>query len=129
MRLPVAGACAIVVLLFTLPLFVFVRPLRRARLRGTFEYGALASALGRQFEEQWIRRSKPVDAEALGAPDFSATTDLYAIAANVRQMLIVPMGIRPLLMLVVATLVPFVPVAIAVLPSERLVELLSQMLF
>lgn len=125
----VGGLCVVVVTIFTAPLLVFFGPLRRARVRGIFAYGALASAVGRRFEERWLRAGQLADADALSVPDFSATTDLYAIAANVREMQVVPVGLRPVLVLAVATLLPFVPVAAAILPVDRLLALVTQLLF
>jgi len=65
-----------VLVLFVGPLGVFVVNLRREIRRGIFQYGALAHALGKEFEEKWIRY-QVVNRETLAAPDFSATTDLY----------------------------------------------------
>ncbi len=119
----VAGTLTLgVVCLFAGPLLVFVGPLRLARIRGVFEYGALASALGFRFEERWLRPGSPLDAEALGAPDFSATIDLYSVAGNVRRMSIVPFGLRELVPLVVATLLPFVPLVLAFVPMDEVLK-------
>ena len=41
-----------------------------------------------------------------GAPDFSATTDLYSIAANVRNMRLVPFDLRGLIPLLASALPP-----------------------
>ena len=90
------------------PLLTLAGALRRARLQGAFEYGRIAAALGRGFEERWVESATAVDAEALGAPDFSATTDLFSVAANVRKMRIVPLDIAGVLSLVAATLLPFI---------------------
>lgn len=119
---------AVVLLLFAGPLLAFVGPLRRARARGIFEYGELAGSLGRRFEERWLRPGQPLDAEALGAPDFSATTDLYSIAANVRQMRLVPFGVTELALLVIATLLPCAPLVFLVLPVDEVLKRLVQLL-
>jgi hypothetical protein len=124
----VVGLVLVVLVLFAGPLLTLARPLRRARLRGALEYGALAGALGRRFEERWLARAAGVDAEALGAPDFSATTDLFSVAANVRGMRVVPLDIRSVLPLVVATLVPFIPVLLIALPVEQILQYVRKLL-
>src|SRR5437763_8237671 len=82
-RYLVAGAAAVVVLLFAGPLAMFSGNLLQAWRRGVREYGALASDLGHEFERKWFAHGRRVDASALEAPDFSATTDLYQVAGNV----------------------------------------------
>jgi hypothetical protein len=124
----VLGLVLAVLVLFAGPLLTLERPIRRARLRGALQYGALAGALGRRFEERWLGRATGVDAEALGAPDFSATTDLFSVAANVRGMRAVPLDIRSVAPLVVATLVPFTPALLIALPVEQILEYVRKLL-
>lgn len=118
----------VVLVLFAGPLLTLVGPLRRARIRGSLEYGALAAAVGERFEERWLARGSVVDAQALGAPDFSATTDLYSITANVRDMRVVPLGLKSLVPLVVATVLPFVPVVLIALPVEQVLQFVGNLL-
>jgi hypothetical protein len=118
-----------VLVIFAGPLLAFAGPLYRARMRGVLEYGALAGALGRNFEARWLRRARPLDAEALAAPDFSATTDLYSIVSNVHAMVLVPAGVRDLAPLVVATLLPFVPLVFLVMPLSAVVKRVTGALF
>lgn len=115
-----------VLLLFAAPLVVFRRNLLSAKARGKFEYGALASGVGIQFERKWLGR--PVaDEEALGMPDFSAATDLNQVAGNVYQMKHLPIGIKDLGPLVLGSLVPFVPVALAAIPPAEVARHLKQL--
>jgi len=113
---------ALVLLLFVAPMLVFTAPMIRARVRGAFSYGELAEALGRRFEQRWLRRGPELDDDALSAPDFSATTDLYSIAANVRNMRMVPFDLRALIPLVIAALLPFVPLVFAVMPLRQILD-------
>ena len=110
------------VCLFAAPLMGFTGPLRRARLRGVLDYGGLAGSLGRRFEERWFHSGRRIDDEVLAAPDFSATTDLYSIAANVRRMSLVPFGFRDLAVLAVATLLPFLPLVLLRVPLDQVLR-------
>lgn len=117
-RMVAIGATALLpVCLFAGPLLVFMGALRRARLRGMLEYGALASSVGQRFEDRWLGTEHGRHADPLGAPDFSATTDLYSIVSNVRAMSVVPFGPRDLLPLVIAALLPFLPLLLLVVPA------------
>ena len=123
------GAVIVVVVLFSGPLLVFSGQLLEQWRRGLFTYGALAVEIGQRFERKWFPRLGGIDDETLEAPDFSATTDLYAVVANVYQMHIVPMELRNLLPLVAATLLPFLPVLLMAVPLDTLLENLAQLLF
>lgn len=111
------------------PLLVFVRKLYRARWGGVLAYGALAHGLGLQFERRWFERSALTSEDPLQAPDFSATTDLYQVVSNVYAMRLLPIDLRAILPLVIATLLPFVPVLLMVVPLETILSNVTQMLF
>jgi hypothetical protein len=113
---------AVALVLFAGPLLAFAGPLHRARVRGTLEYGALATALGRRFEERWLPPGADVDANALAAPDFSATADLYSVAGNVRQMAVIPAEVSELAMLAIAAILPFAPLIFLVMPLSTLLK-------
>jgi len=110
--------------LFVGPVLVFAPKLLEARRQGIFAYGALAHNLGTAMEQKWIHRSDAVTETSLEAPDFSATTDLYSIAANAYGMNIVPLELVSLVLLVVSALVPFVP---ALLMSFSLAAVLEKL--
>ncbi|HEX6749525.1 MAG TPA: hypothetical protein VF092_19680 [Longimicrobium sp.] len=124
----VAVAPALALALFAAPLLVFAWPLHRARLRGTLDYGALAGALGRRFEERWIRPADAVDPGALEVQDFSATTDLYSIVANVRGQVLVPVGVRDLLTLAAWALLPFIPLLLLLMPLSEVLSRMAELL-
>jgi hypothetical protein len=122
------GLVVFVLALSAGPLTVFVRKLRAAKRRGTFEYGALGCAVGRQFERKWLGRAGGVDESALDAPDFSATTDLYQVVANVYEMESLPFGLKSLSELVAMTLLPFVPVALMAVPLDVIIKDIAKLL-
>jgi hypothetical protein len=122
----VAGFAVLMMALFVSPLLVFINPLVTASRRGMYEYGALARGLGQQMERRWLGHG--VDSEALEANDFSATTDLYAIVSNVYAMNAVPVSLQNLLMLLLATLLPFVPVLMMAFSPKVVLEELMKLL-
>ena len=122
------GLVGFVLALFAGPLVVFMRQLRGAKRQGTFEYGALAGDLGRQFEHKWLRPAGGVDGGALDVQDFSATTDLFSIVANVYEMKDLPFGLRNLGFLAAGALLPFVPVALLVIPLKEVIKGLAKLL-
>jgi hypothetical protein len=123
------GLVVLVVVLFNGPLLVFTGQLHRQWRRGVCEYGALASGIGQQLERKWFPRQGKIGGESLEAPDFSATTDLYSVVANVYEMRLIPIGLKSVLPLVVATLLPFVPLLLMAVPLGTLFEDLAKLLF
>jgi hypothetical protein len=118
----IAGIVAVEIVLFIGPLSLLGPALLQARTRGIFHYGALAEAVGQQFEGRWLKAGSSVTAEALSAPDFSATTDLYSIAANAHEMKLIPLRLQQVVPLVAAVLLPFVPVVLVALPMHEILS-------
>ena len=83
---------------------------------------------GQQFERKWLHRAGSIDASMLEASDFSATTDLYQVVSNVYAMGVMPMDLRNLVILMLATLLPFAPVALIAVPLDVVLTKLSELL-
>ena len=122
------GVVVFVVIMAAGPPTVFMRKLRKAKAQGIFAYGALASEVGKQFERKWVNRAGRVEEDALEVPDFSATTDLYSIVANVYHLKDVPFGLKNLTNLIVATLLPFVPIVLLAMPLDEILQSLAKLL-
>ena len=122
------GLTVIVLIFFAGPLFVFLRRLRQTRMRGVLEYGAFAVSLGAQFENKWLVGTKKVGPASLEVPDFSATTDLYGVAANVYEMRELPFNLKDLIRPVAAGLAPFLPVALLDAPLQVIVDSVIKLL-
>jgi len=116
---------ALVIAICAAPVCVFFTTLVDAKRRGIFEYGALASAVGRRFEEKWLTNK---EGNALEAKDFSATIDLYSVVANVEQMHPFPLKISSLSRLAIWSVIPFLPVLLASLGYETVLKRLLKML-
>ena len=111
------GVSVFIMVLIVLPLCAFTPALMRAARRGRLAYGTLALQMGQAFERRWLAEELPrADEEALHAPDFSATVDLYSIAAGARAVRIVPLARAHLLRLAVVLAIPFVPVLLLMVP-------------
>ena len=123
-----ASLIAVILILFVGPLLVFVLKLHAKKVEGIYSYGALADDVGRQFEEKWLTNYEEFRKGALEAPDFSATTDLYQVVANVHDMKLVPFELRAVVSLVIAALLPFVPVMLLMMPIKSIVIELARLL-
>jgi hypothetical protein len=119
----VAVVVAALLVLFVGPLFVLSKPLKKVRTRAIFSYGRLASGVGNHLERQWLRPGEDVPADALQAQEFSVTTDLYSIVANANSVKGLPIDLSGVVPLVLATLLPFVPLALFEMPLAQLLKL------
>jgi hypothetical protein len=116
-----------IMVLFVAPLVLFTPTLMRAWRHGEFAYGALADQVGHAFERKWLGQN--VDKSALEKPDFSATTDLYAVVANVHAIRFVPVDLKDLTTIVIAMLLPFIPVVLLAFPLDAIWAQIKSLLF
>jgi len=111
-----------VLLIFVAPYFLFTNTLMRMRRHGILRYGAFARAVGEQFEKKWLSRADSLDEDVLTVPDFSTTTDLYGVVANINNIRTIPVGAVDVYALVTAALIPAIPVAIASIPFDTIIR-------
>lgn len=124
----IAALVVSVLVLFVAPLTFFIREILQARRRGIFEYGALAGAVGRQMERTWLEPGGKLNERALEVQHFSATTDLYQMVSNVYNVKGVPLDLQDLIALVVALLLPFLPVLLFEMPLNVILPDLMKLL-
>ena len=124
----IAALVVVVLVLFVAPLTFFIREILQARRRGIFEYGALAGVVGHQMERRWLEPEGKLDEGALEVQHFSATTDLYQMVSNVYNVKGVPVDLQDLIAVVVALLLPFLPVLLFEMPLNVIVPDLMKLL-
>lgn len=127
-RYIIATLVVVILVLFVAPLTVVTRGILRTRRRGIFEYGGLAGAVGCQMERKWIERYGNADETALDVQHFSASTDLYQILANVCQIKNLPLDLQDLIVVIVAVLLPFVPILLFEMPLNVILPDLVKLL-
>lgn len=122
------GLLAFVIIVFSAPLLVFIRPLTVAWQRGIHDYGAFAHGMGQSFARKWLTGAKP-GARALDAQDFSAVNDLYEFTGNVYTIRVLPIDTQSLVLLAVATVLPIMLVALLSLPLDVVGGFIAGLLF
>jgi len=106
------------------PLLSFKRQLSNAKQRAMLVFGALAGRQLRAFEDKWLGASPPAAEELLRAPDFSAVVDFNPTVVAIQKMNTLLFSPKQLVPLVIAALLPFLPVAAIEIPLK---EILLQM--
>jgi hypothetical protein len=113
---------AIALVISVAPYFLFTPTLIQMRRRGMLKYGALARAVGEQFEQKWLDRANSLNEDVLETQDFSSTCDLYSVVHNIEEIRVLPVAAINVYMFVIAALIPCIPVFIAAIPLDVLMK-------
>jgi hypothetical protein len=111
------------------PLLVFAPQLAYAKRMGIREYGTLAERYVREFDAKWLRGGAPADEPLVGSGDIQSLADLANSFEVVKTMQIAPITRDAFLRLIIATLVPVVPLALTMMSLEELLKKLFGILF
>jgi hypothetical protein len=107
---PRAGVVLILdAVLFIGPLMFFLPKLAACRVQGIIDYSDLSERYARTFEAKWFHTRSPTNEPLLGSPDIQSLADLGAGFNRVRDMRWVPMGKALLVRLMIAAILPFLP--------------------
>ena len=109
-------------LLALAPLAFFTSALIRAGFHGSLEYGELASRYVDEFRQTWMAPRKTTSGPLLGSADIQSLADLSNSFEVVRGIQILPVRFRSVLALVLATALPFLPLALTVVPLSELIR-------
>jgi hypothetical protein len=103
------------------PLLFFIPALAQAKRRGLSEYGALAATYSEDFDNKWVKGGSK-DEALLGTADIQSLADLGNSYAVVREMQVVPFNRNDVILLVVATVIPLLPLLLTVIPLDALLK-------
>jgi len=103
------------------PLLFFIPALAQAKRRGLSEYGALAATYSEDFDNKWVKGGNK-DEALLGTSDIQSLADLGNSYAVVREMQVVPFNRNDVILLVVATVIPLLPLLLTVIPLDALLK-------
>src|SRR5262249_12468182 len=100
--------------------------LRRLRWEAMFEYGMLARNIGGLLGNKWLprRENQP---DVLEVPDFSTTTDIYSVVANIYNIDYVPVSFKTVRDLLIFIALPFVAVLLIAQPAKAILDSLVKL--
>jgi hypothetical protein len=114
--------------LFLGPLFIFSPKLRRCRIKGLRDYGALGERYVKAFENKWLGAGPAPKESLLGTPDIQSLADLSTSVDIVHDMRTAPISVDMLIYLAGAALLPLLPLALFKYPLADLLERFIKML-
>lgn len=123
LKVSMIGAPLMIVLLFVLPLFVFLPAMLQAKEHAIRHYEGLAEIYLHAFAQKWTTHLTPTPtADAIAEPDFSSMTDMITLVQAVREMKLIPLTRDGLIPLLVAVILPFIPIAMMVFPLNEIIK-------
>jgi hypothetical protein len=128
-RLEILGMLLLFMLLALGPLLVFAPNIMACRRRGLIEFGKFGSDYTRAFEQKWLDGQREPGEPLLGTGDIQSLADLGNSYEIIRGMNGLPFGRQAVVRLGVATLLPFAPLVLTMVPLEQLVDRVFKSLF
>lgn len=107
-----------------LPLAIFTPTLLITKKAGLYKYGTLATDYTGSFDRKWIRGIKTGEEGLLGTGDIQSLADLGNSYAYIQRMNMLPLHPRTLFHLLVAAILPMVPLVLTVMPLKDVLHLL-----
>jgi hypothetical protein len=98
--------------LFLGPLLIFSRKLWNCKVKGLSDYSALAERYVNEFDRKWLGADPAPGEPLLGTADIQSLADLSNSVSIVRDMRLVPVSPSILMYLVVAALLPLLPLVL-----------------
>jgi hypothetical protein len=110
------------------PLLAFSGRLGRCRFEGLLEFGKLIGQHDRAFDRKWIKTRKTDPGDLLGSPDVSSLADLGSVYEHVERMQLIPFDRKAVLVLIVAALIPMIPLIGTTIPLGEILTKLGELL-
>jgi hypothetical protein len=127
-KLDIYALWAVTLLWVVVPLLPFAPVLHRAKRAGKNAYGNLSQRYAIDFEQKWMSGAMRED-HLLGSGDIQSLADLRNGYDVVRTMRLLPIGRETVLRLLIFPLIPVAPLALTLVPLDRLVKHLISALF
>jgi hypothetical protein len=109
------------------PLLVFSVTLWKTKKLGLYQYGTLATEYTSSFHEKWIVNPRTQEA-LLGTGDIQSLADLGNSFAFVDKMDLVPAGLRTLIHLALACLIPMSPLLLTMMPLGEILKMVLKVI-
>jgi hypothetical protein len=110
------------------PFFLFMLPLSAVKRQGVREYAQLSRQYADDFADKWIRGTPPAGEPLVGSADIQSLADLGNSFDKVRNMSVVPITRGAVAQLVIATLLPLVPLLLTLISFEELLKRILKVL-
>ncbi len=118
----------IVLAILHAPLLVYTGRLARCRFRGLLQFGALIWAHDHEFDEKWIKNPGKKDETLLGSRDVASLGAISRAFEHIDEMLLMPFDKKASMVLVLAALLPMIPLLGTSVPLGDILKALGEFL-
>jgi hypothetical protein len=127
-QLDIMGGAAFLLAVFAGPLLVFMPRLAQVKRDGLLQYGRVGQAYVREFRGKWWWGQAPADEPLIGSGDIQSLADLGNSYEIAQQMRIAPIRLVAAVNFTVAFLAPITPLALTMMPAEKLIQRLIDLI-
>jgi hypothetical protein len=116
---------ALVVILFAaavLPLLFFIPKLLPLRRKGILQYSIVGHMQSIAFHDKWVHHGEEHEDEAMAAPEMSTLCDYNSAYKNVEDMYPIPIDKEALMGLAISIAIPALPVILAEIPIQTVLQ-------
>ena len=125
-KMEVAGFILIILAVVLVSQLFFTPKLLSTKNSSRFEYDVFASRYVDDFEQKWLLKKDENRKDLLGTSDIQSLADLNGSYSIVQEMRLVPINWGDFLRLLLALLVPLIPLVLSIIPvSEILGEFIK----
>jgi len=117
-KTPIFVYIFLVICLVLFPLFTFTPKLIALKEKGQLEYGSLSMSYSRLFDQTWIQDIAQ-KTTLLGSEDIQSLAAMDVSFRMVKGMNIVPFDFETIKVLVLAALLPFLPLLLSIIPVQE----------
>jgi hypothetical protein len=110
------------------PLPAFAPRQARCRFAGLLGFGSLIWRHDRAFDEKWLKPLHPNQEALLGSPDASSLADIATVYEHVNRMQVIPFDKKAAIALVMAALIPMIPLVGTAIPLTEILSKLAELL-
>ncbi|EPX9366191.1 hypothetical protein ACW6B7_004022 [Aeromonas veronii] len=111
------------------PLTFFATQIMQAKRQGLREYGALAAEYTRDFEHRWLHSQDRDNETLLGSADIQSLADLGNAYAVIKEIRPLPFSRDTVMQLIMATLIPFIPLLFTLFSLEVILDRVIGIIF
>ncbi|MFM4770069.1 hypothetical protein ACEUAE_19440 [Aeromonas veronii] len=111
------------------PLTVFATQIMQAKRQGLREYGVLAAEYTRDFEHRWLHSHDRDNETLLGSADIQSLADLGNAYAVIKEIRPLPFNRDTIMQLIMATLIPFIPLLFTLFSFEVILDRVIGIIF
>jgi hypothetical protein len=127
-RLEIGAAVVLLVALAVVPLVFFMPALFAAAIQAKRDYGVLGMRYVDDFRDKWMRTNRAGSEPLVGSGDIQSLADLAVAHDRIQQMGVLPVDLRAVVRFALVVAVPFLPLALFVIPLNELVTRLVKQL-